>query len=70
MLASVVTIIECAILLFATTKALMSIVNPKVKGAVYYGLVLLPLSLILPAIAVQAAEQNNNGKNEAKIIAN
>lgn len=67
MLAFIVTIFECTILLLATTKALMSIVNPKIKGAIYYGLVLLPLSLILPAIAVQAAEHNNNGKSASKV---
>lgn len=67
MLAIAVIIIECSILLFATTRALMSIVNPKIKGAFYYALVLLPLSLILPAIAVQAVEQDHNTKTETKI---
>jgi len=60
MISGVITILEFSVLLFATTKALFSIVNPKVQGIFYYVLVILPFSVLLPTIVgtnVQKAEK-------------
>jgi hypothetical protein len=54
MIAAVVTLLEVTVLLFATTRALVSIVNPKVQGAFYYVFVLLPLAIVLPAFVARA----------------
>ena len=48
MIGAVVTFIEFALLFFATTRALFSIVKPQVQSGMYSLFVLLPLSILLP----------------------
>lgn len=60
MLSNAVSFIECSALFFATLRALFSILNPKVKDTSYYLLILLPISLLLPAMA-QAKSVDENG---------
>lgn len=59
MIAAAVTFLEFSILLFATTKALFSIVNPKIKSGLYSLCIILPLSILLPAFfsRVEAVEE-------------
>uniref|UniRef100_A0A915CTV2 Uncharacterized protein n=1 Tax=Ditylenchus dipsaci TaxID=166011 RepID=A0A915CTV2_9BILA len=49
MISGAAAVIECSLLLVSTITALFSILNPKVKGVFYYVLVLLPISMLLPA---------------------
>lgn len=48
MIGAVVTVFEFALLFFATTQALFSILTPKAKSGLYSLFVLLPLAIILP----------------------
>jgi len=57
MLAAIVTIFEYSFLFFATGQALLSIMNPKIKGSLYYIFVLLPIALLMsPTISATMSE--------------
>ena len=56
MLATVVSVIEISLLIFAATRALFSIVSPKVSGGLYYLMVILPLALLMPALRAEATK--------------
>uniref|UniRef100_A0AC35GUM9 Uncharacterized protein n=1 Tax=Panagrolaimus sp. PS1159 TaxID=55785 RepID=A0AC35GUM9_9BILA len=58
MLSAIVNILEFSILLFAATRALVSIVNPKVQHAAYSLLFVLPISIILPIFVARAEAQS------------
>uniref|UniRef100_A0A914EES7 Uncharacterized protein n=1 Tax=Acrobeloides nanus TaxID=290746 RepID=A0A914EES7_9BILA len=54
MIAAVVSILEFSILIFATVRALFSIVSPKVQHGVYSLLFVLPVSIVLPIFISRA----------------
>ena len=60
MINTAVTFIEFTILLFATTRALFSIINPKIQHGLYSLFILVPLSILLPAFfnRVDAAKED------------
>lgn len=54
MLATVVTVLEVSLFLFAATRALFSIVKPNVQSGIHYLFIVLPLAIILPALHAEA----------------
>ena len=57
MLSAIVSLLEFSILFFATGRALVSIVNPKIQHAFYSLLFVLPISIILPVFVARAEAQ-------------
>jgi len=65
MLAAIVTLFEYSFIFFATGQALLSIVNPKIKGSLYYVFILLPIALMMsPTVSATMSEtaKKNGGE--------
>jgi len=66
MLAAVVNLFEYSFLFFAAGQALLSIVNPKVKGSLYYVFILLPIALMMsPTVSATMSETAKKNVGEA-----
>jgi len=55
--------LEYSFLFFAAGQALLSIVNPKIKGSLYYICVLLPIALLMsPTVSAMSETAKKNAR--------
>jgi len=65
MLAVIVNVFEYSFLFFAAGQALLSIVNPKIKGSLYYVCILLPIALLMsPTVSATMSETAKKNAGE------